>query len=319
MSSLKSRESAIAISIPVIFTIGIIAFFQLFPKETITLENFISYTSSLAAIIMVLVVIFTTNLQLKEMKSMRVFQNQPFPLISTLKKSHLEAPRYFYSPPENKTKLLSRIFFFFEIENIGDSPAIAIDVIVKLHYYDEDGKMVFKQPVTERINSLKKDEKKEVDFMVTGNNVGKNVMKTFFLSDRMQNLEVIAFYKNVLGACFMEKNAFEIWFYKDDENSAKSCLKLFETEEIDHKEEMHEITRLKQTQSEKASELLNNLNVELSKKEGCKGIYLVLNPISQEFSISVISDRYYREIVKDLYYGRLVGVKKPQELKDLPL
>lgn len=83
-SSLKSRESMIAISIPIIFTIGIIAFFNLFPKETLTLGNFISYTSSLATIIMVLVVIFTTNLQLKEMKSMRVLQNQHFPLISTL-------------------------------------------------------------------------------------------------------------------------------------------------------------------------------------------------------------------------------------------
>jgi hypothetical protein len=48
-------------TIPVIFAVGIVAFFALIPPESLTLNNFIAYMSSLSTAVMVLVYIITTS------------------------------------------------------------------------------------------------------------------------------------------------------------------------------------------------------------------------------------------------------------------
>src|SRR3972149_9009513 len=119
MASIKG-ELLLGISIPIIFTFGVLAFFTLIPSESQTLTNFIGYTSSLATILMVLVVIVTTSLQLKEMQSSKLLQTQPFPAITPLAKSYIEEFSGFYDIPASKTVLERRLFFHFEVENMGN-------------------------------------------------------------------------------------------------------------------------------------------------------------------------------------------------------
>ena len=112
------RELIFYLTIPLIFTIGILVFFKILPQEIVTISNFISYTSSLATLLMVLIVIFTTQQQLNEMKNTRILQTQPLPFITPSKESHLERPTFFYDYPISKAELLCRIFVLFEIQNL---------------------------------------------------------------------------------------------------------------------------------------------------------------------------------------------------------
>ena len=54
------KDIIIILSIPIAFAVGIVAFFILFPLESLNLQIFIDYMASLSTVIMVLVYIITT-------------------------------------------------------------------------------------------------------------------------------------------------------------------------------------------------------------------------------------------------------------------
>ena len=141
------------VSIPVIFAVGVIAFFLGLPPELLTITNFIAYASSLSTVIMVLVYLFTNSqqlrimeTQLKEMEMSRNSQIQPLPYLEK-PKAEMQVSRYYIGPSTKfkRMRLCCRFFFEFSVNNIGNGPAVAVDFIPKLypelpsndyHYYD---------------------------------------------------------------------------------------------------------------------------------------------------------------------------------------
>jgi hypothetical protein len=319
------KEIIMGISIPIIFTVGVYAFFSLIPSEFQTLSNFISYTSSLSTILMVLVVIATTSLQLKEMSNARLLQTQPFPSIIPSKKSYIEELSFFRSFPISKTVLERRLFFNFEIENIGDGPIVAIDIIPRLRYTDGKDEIVTIEPVWERVDSLKQNQKEEFELMFTPDTEDRSemarcIMKRF-VSDEFpcggspssSSIELIILYKNVLGASFRQTMHFDIFLYEEDKEKVKSCLKLLEIAGINYVEQIKKLDLLYKSDKDKASETLEKLNEEISKKEGCGKVYCQAVARHGMFSIKPISEKEYRKEMQARTYGRLIGIEKDAE------
>lgn len=308
----------LAISIPIVFTAGIICFFLLLPTEAVTLANFISYMSSLSTILMVLVVILATRQQVKEMENTRVLQNQPLPYASPLKKSHLEAARFFFSPPENEFSLLCRLIFYGSLENIGNGSAVAIDIVPKLLYQGKTGKIVAIEPVFQRVESLKPNQKVEIHSMFVGEQESPEgimhecILRNYINNELISQIELNVFYRNVLGACFRSRVLFDIWFYEEDQEKIKSCAKLLETAKIDFADEIRKYTALKKDNRDtEADVLIEKMNEKLSQNEGCANIPISLELRRGSFSVTPISlHDYEKELGRKVYPRRVSPPKK---------
>ena len=306
-------ELLMAVSIPIIFTVSVVAFYNFLPPESMTLGNLISYLSSLSTILMVLVVIFTTSMQLKAMKSATTLQNQPLPFIEPMDKSYLEAIAVFHDVPASETYPACRLFFHFNVENVGNGTAVAIDIVPRLIYTNASGKVTTEEAVCTRIDSLKQKEKIEEDIMFTQDRECAHA-RNFLSPDRPLSLiELTVYYKNILGACFKEKISFEVWFYEEDEDKLKSCIKLLDGAKIDYAREMQEINVLAERDEKRAIVLIAKLNKEVSKKEGCEDIQVVAHSVTGSFSVTSISEGKYRKELKGKGYGRLLGIEKSKE------
>ena len=308
------KELLMAISIPIIFTIGVVAFFRLLSPENVTLGNFISYASSLSTILMVLVVVYTTYLQLsamkqqlEEMESARTLQTQPLPFITPLDKSYLEELRVMHDVPESQVDLIRRMFFYFEVENVGNGTAVAIDVIPKLIFTDEKGEIITEEPVWHRIDSLKQNEKSEEDFMFTEDVTCAHIRNFLSENRQLSTIELTVLYQNILGACFREKLSFQVWFYDDDEEKLKSCLKLYETAKIDYAQQLREANVLAKSDDMAVGKIIDKLSKELSKSEGCEDIEFFAYPVAGSFHVTPISEEEYRKELKDSTYSHLLG------------
>lgn len=318
------KETLLGVAtIPAIFTIGVVAFLIFLPSESRTLGNFISYTSSLATILMVLVVIITTSLQLREMTNARLLQTQPFPTIKPSMKSHLEKLRFFYNVPGLKTVLERRLAFYFEVENIGNGPIVAFDIVPRLIYTGEKGKALSIDPLWKRIDSLRENEKKElfVIFVPTNEPEMADCIIQRFVSKELtcgesptsSFIELTILYKNVLGASFKQKTHFDIFLYREDREKLKTCLKLLKTTRIDYSEKIRTSDSLHKTDQGKARAFLRDLNSELSTKEGYERIYFQAVARDEMFSIKTISESEYQKEMKDRGYGRTIMVTKDEE------
>lgn len=306
------RDWLIIFAILIIIGIGIAGFFVFVPPVSKTVDNFIGYTSSLSTIVMVLIYIAITTRQLNvmrnqlgEMVSTRILQTAPLPYIKPSDKCHIEAPKFWTGPPDWKLRLHCRLHFYANVENIGNGTAVAIDIIPKLKYKSEDGKTVVDQVISERIESLKEDESQEISCMFV-RDLKHRVIKTFLfeLPENLPSLEFTMLYKNVLGGSFRAKTEFDIWFYDEDEEKLKSCLKILQTAKIDYADMIRKHDSF-EVNDDKAIEIRSQLDKELSKIEGCKDIDFVADPTLGSFSVTPISEEEYISELQPIYPRRL--------------
>ena len=128
------NNKILTFSIPVLFVLGLLAFFVLVPAELQELTSLIGYMSSLSTVIMVLVYLLTTsqqldamNKQLNEMRYSRNVQYQPLLSLEDIIPD-MQAPQY-YTRPEVaflRMEFKCRLFLRSKVINIGNGPAISI-------------------------------------------------------------------------------------------------------------------------------------------------------------------------------------------------
>jgi hypothetical protein len=273
---------------------------------------------------MVIVVVFTTQQQVNEMQNTRILQTQPLPIVKSSKKSYLEKLDVFYSPVPPQIVLENRVLFYAELENIGSGSAVAMDVIPQLKYYDENGKLVTIESVCERLDSLKPEQKEEVCFLFTGGSQkvieekSKCILKNFLDGNYKSEIGLTLLYKNALGACFKEEISFEIWFYEEDREKIKSCLKLLETAKIDFAEDLRQAGEFESLKrGDEANVLREKMSAELSKKPECTNIEFSPEATTGSFSVSPISENeYQKRVKKSVSYGHLLGVSRDDEVSD---
>lgn len=279
------------------------------PPDALTLSNILAFTSSLSTVVMVIIVIATNSLQRKEMAMTRILQNQPFPLILPSDSSYIEPLKMWFDVPKNTVSINSRIFFSFSIENIGNGPAIGVDIFAGLSYVDQKGEVVKLDPINESIGSMKQNEKRTEEIMFKPQTISQPTMAECILKNHLSTgipcieretlrpsfLTLTVFYKNILGATFKEKAHFVIRFNEDDSERIKSCLKLLQTARIDYGKDLSKISSIMKNTPLEAVEIVSRINEEISKKKGCTKIDFEADPINEIFSIRSISEKEYKK------------------------
>jgi hypothetical protein len=306
------KEWLMAAIIPIIFAVGIGAFFGLFPPGSINLSNFIGYMASLSTVIMVLVYIFTTSRQLSamrgqltEMQYSRNVQVQPL-LFLEKAKSNFELPRYYIGPKTKfkKMELLCRIHFINIVSNIGNGPAVAVDFIPKLRLGLRgamDTATTLIETFGERIEciSLKEGDSVEPHFMFQDE---KHQVAEALLRHYQVVLNLVVVYKNALGMAFKQQIAFWINIPPTKElETLELCLKSIRTADIDFAEQVKKFESLMNYERDaNAMIILNDVNAELKKRLGDKTeIDLSTEVVSGSFSVSPISQLEYEKILAE--------------------
>lgn len=332
---LRIRDVLATISVVLVFIIGVISFFLLLPEESMTLNNFIGYMSSLSTIIMVLVYVLTTSRQLstmreqlKEMEFTRNLQTQPLPFIRVDKKSYLEAPRTYTSPPDFHVMFLSRGWFVFEVENIGTGPAVAVDVMPKMICTDPEVKRKTYSYVAQRIESLKEGEaSKEKRIYLTHEHYDMLesllspeshpcTMRTLLHDEPLPCpiVDLTILYRNVLGGCFEANIKYEIRVYDEDMEKLSSWLKSMKKAPIEYSEEVKEHNFLKdEGRTKEANRIYKEIKSDFIKSVDSGENALVPSPIFGSFSVKTIPEDAYQRKMSKVVYPKRLGAVKPQE------
>lgn len=299
------REQILAYSIPLLFSIGIVAFF-IFQKDFITLNAFIMYLSSLSTVIMVLIYLFTTSQQLNamqnqlfEMQYTRNVQSQPLLNFSNYK-IQLSLPKFRFKPAKREDiSFLCQIIFTANVENIGNSPATSIDIIPSI--LSESKEKLAEESLGGKINvvSLKENDSKNILCVIDDS---EHKIIEHLVEHRVVFLQISTLYKNVLGMTFRQNVEFIMPIYLEDVyEKLVLCLKTTKTLEIDFTERIEEYkTFMKRENYEDASKKLDEMNVELEKRFGSQEEFEIPPLIlSGSFSVNPITELEYSKIISE--------------------
>lgn len=314
------KEWILVILVPVLFAVGILAFFVFFPPELITLTTLVGYMSSLSTTIMVLVYIFTMSRQLgtmrsqlREMQHSRSVQIQPLPYLER-PKAQLELPRYFTLPETShkELSLMCFVHFSFSVSNIGNGPAISIDFLpfVAKQSFAGDTTMLVMETITQRIEclSLREGHSQDIEFDFCDDE--HKVVESLLKEGRVI-FGCTILYKNALGMTFAENTAF--WAEVPSESDVeivRSCMKVIKTAEIDFEGQVKEFKRMMDLgREEDAYHILDQVNAELKKRfAGKEEADLSVTEAIGSFELGPISQSEYE---------KALSIKRERARKDI--
>lgn len=276
--------------------------------------------SSLSTITMVLVYILTTSRQLNamrkqldEMKFRRILQSHPLPLFSVKEREccSVAAPRCFTSPPDFALKPDCHTLLEYNVENVGNGPAVCIDIIPTINFMSETKKPKIKE-ACRRINSLKQGEiTKEFQFQFIS---GKEVLQAVASEEQNPVLRLEILYKNLLGASFVTLQEYELWLYPEEIEKSKAWMKAFETLKIDFSREISQHDSLrKKGRDDEAHELFTKIDTDFVERVGRQRLQLCLSQVPGSFSVKILTREEYERELSRVYYPRLLGVYKEEK------
>lgn len=305
--------------IPIVFAAGTIAFFLLIPMELITLGNFIAYMASLSTVVMVLVYLLTTSQQLNAMQSQltemqltRNLQTQPLPY-PRITKSEIIAPNFWGFPQDEfgKMHLVYTLMFVGSIENLGNSPAVSVDIFPRVVCIETRGAkqsdIVCLQDLTPTKEEMLERDWQRIECLPLRDLGAKEISCAFpddhalvesFLSQRIsqQQLQLTILYKNILGAGFRTDLAYAIDYPETESEKLKLLLKAMESAKIDFAEDLVQYETCRASgRTEKAEELSSKLRKDFPAKYKLENIHLELELIPGSFSVKPITEKEYAE------------------------
>jgi len=304
--TLKIILTSLLVSLVVLVIINFII------KEFDIVTYLTGISSFVIAILTVFYVLTTSNQldvmsnQLIEMKKDRELQNQPLPWLENIF-LEIEAPRLYYSPPEKRHSFISRYNVFLDLENLSDCPAISIDISSKLIFKKADNQDVLTSTF-ERVDTLagnqkypKNDKDKKIDFLFPGDN---SCDLFTILRDSIETplLKIDITYRNILGACFLIENEYQLFQHEDDEdiiNKWHTDIVSFPTKE---KEKIEKLVQLKKSNDSQWDKLFASIKSSYKYKQA--KVTLKAYSLSGSFKIKTLSIEDYEERIKNIYYSR---------------
>lgn len=204
--------------------------YLIFSEQKLNPPDYVAGLASVSIVFLTAAYVFITSRQLvamkdqlDEMKKSREHTSQPIAFV-TPSNLFLEKPRLYFSPPEKKYAGHSRLHVECRVSNPGNAPALSVNVCacVMLQQSDEKHCGSYK-PTMEYIDILsvaKSDDKnRAISFMFPGDNSGEIINSIRASSpDKSPILRICAAYKNMLGACFACRQAFQLFYNKDEQD-----------------------------------------------------------------------------------------------------
>lgn len=249
--------------------------------------------------------------QLSEMARTRELDAQPLPLLH-VQKFHLERPRFFYTPPDDRYHANPRFLVSYKLVNQGIHPAVNIVAAGRLIMRVDDDEIRISGGARE-IDVLASSEEfphedgHYLHFLFTGDKINSLIK---VLRDRSySNPPLVAIrllYKNVLGACFAGTWFFEFSPKTEDDFAILGNWDTKMTSfDVEYKEELKRLPKLKgkdeQSWESEFKSVRGTLDAAL---EGGQDLELAWVQIPNSFRSEVISSDRYNAEVKQRFFGR---------------
>lgn len=243
--------------------------------------------------------------QLSEMERSRVLSSQPLPFLQ-FKDGHIENPRLFYSPPDDKHEIASRYNIVFEILNKSNFSAVDINVDSSLRFRNKNSYEL--KSTGRHISVLSPMEKyeKQVSFMYI-----HDYEKLFFESLRsgsLPELEINIYYKNIIGGyfCITQNFLIDIDDAKDD-NILKKWHSLLTSYNIDYKKEIQQLIKnRKDNNIEKWEKAYQKLKIKITNITKNESLNFKIFEIPGSFKIKILEEEIYLKTISNLFYGRAI-------------
>ena len=313
-----SRKSYIIIATSII---GILLYFIFF-WNAFNLFTFMSYLSSLATAIMVLVYLFTFSdqmeiikKQLNEMQFSRELSELPL-LIATPDKVVINIPKFYYNPFDHYNTLFEmKIDFFMKLLNIGNDPAVTINVIGNLCYLDSGIIVRTEESYISAIPYLFPN-KEFRDFYLGFHDLKRDFIEGIFSHPITPILILEIYYKNGYGGCFREEVKYRC-ISSGWEDDLKEYLKIIKTHGIDYKDIILQYNKLATKGKQKeALELLDIPNTEIENSGIKREIMLKFNMVHNSFHIKPIqTEEYDTALSKRKYFLEYMNIPTEQTEK----
>jgi hypothetical protein len=151
--------------------------------------------------------------QLAEMHAMREVQSQPLP-IPEIQMLHIERPRLFYSPPEDKHSAQSRYTVGVSLRNPTPHPALGINVRCSIEVMDGERSLTATDSFVAVLapGGEIDDSASRPDFLFAGDTAGR-LFDSLRQSDprKLPVLVVMLLFKNVVGGHFRLVQTFRVY------------------------------------------------------------------------------------------------------------
>jgi hypothetical protein len=314
----NTKTQGLGFSAIIIFLIAIV--YLIFSEQKLKPSDYISSLASLSIVFLTAGYVLITSKQLiamkgqlDEMKKGREHTSQPIAFI-TPSNIILEKPRLFFSPPEKEYSGHSRLHIECLVSNPGNAPALSVNVCscVMLQQGDEKDCGSYKSAM-EYIDILSmgeiNDKSKSISFMFVEDLTGTIIDSIRSGSSKNAPvLRICAAYKNMLGACFVCRQAFQLFYNmeKQDEilENWQSQIAAFDSI---LKNEIKQMQILYGKNQEEWEELFKKSKDKYEKKFIGEDQKLIAIQIPKSFTTSTLSETKYKNMLSKSYYGHFLA------------
>ena len=212
---MKDDKKLINLVLIIISAILLVVFgtcvFLAIKNDNFGIVNYISVTSSFSVALLTVIYVYASTkqmhvmkLQLDEMKREHMLNTQPI-LILDHPQLIIEAPRFFYSPPNDSFSFQSRYFFVAELVNASIDPGIVINVLAKVVIPSKNEEIVLNS-INERFSISEKESPKKTRFLFARdlNCALINAIR----ENKIIKIDTEIYYQNTSGACFSTANSY---------------------------------------------------------------------------------------------------------------
>lgn len=294
-----------------IFTVG--SFVIQYYKNQFDVLMSIYVVSTFAIAILTIAYVLTSHSQvgvmkeqLKEIRVSRELESQPLPVL-IMKEIKLEKPRVFYSPPEKEYSSQSRYFAPFHLENKGRYPAVNVDCTGYLHIKKEKTPLVL-STVSEHFPVLAEGStSKEEEFMFVNDSSAK--LLNSILYDNVKDLPVIVVYthyRNIIGGCFRQVQAFRVMSNSDNADKLKNWLTTINSFGLLYKSELDKIKKLFPYDDDKWHEQFDHIKLDFEKRIVDVNLNITLVPLPGSFEVKHLEREEYERAREEICYGTAI-------------
>ena len=243
--------------------------------------------------------------QLSEMVKSRHLSSQPLPVLK-VKKCYVETPRFFYNPPEDEHKAISRYFFEYNIENKSNYVVADISISARMYINIKKKKIEF-DSAGNHISTLSANEvfpeEETLNFMFTSDN--KSLLFESLTSGDLPTISVDIIYQNIIGGHFRVNQSFHVDVKSDkDGKIIRKWHALIMSFPINYKSELSALNNYKtKNQDDKWSDLFNEVKEKFVAETHDEKLKLTLSEIPGSFNVKILTKEEFSEKIDSVYYG----------------
>ena len=293
--------------------------YLIFSEQKLNPTDYVAGLASVSIVFLTAAYVFITSRQLAamkdqldEMKKSREHTSQPITFITPAKLT-LEKPRLYFSPPEMEYEGHSRLHVECRISNPGNAPALSLNVCACVVFQQSDKKHCGSlKSAMEYIDILSveksEDENREISFMFPDDKSDEtiNSIRANKPSDS-PILRICAAYKNMLGACFACRQAFQLFYNKGEQDEIlenwqcqisafKSMLK----------NEIKEMNNLYGKNDDAWAKLFKEAKEKYGSTIKGEDQKFIAVQIPKSFTAFSISESRYKNMLAKSYYGQFM-------------